>query len=170
VSTSKKRCDPDVGTDQGTGCPSARAPATLCTVPMVSGAGYSLGAAHMCLQKTMAEEKLHGNRVGTSEEPRRETGSTVARASGVLDVAPGRFEAGWKENCMSHKKISAIGLTASRPHDGCNRANVERCRGRRALSTTQYRESRCVVTVTPSIIVRGQSRGIMSSCSSREPT
>jgi hypothetical protein len=49
-------------------CPSARAPAMLCTVPTASGAGYSLGAAHMCLQKTMGEEKLHGNGVGRVQE------------------------------------------------------------------------------------------------------
>jgi hypothetical protein len=53
-----------------TGCPSsARAPATLCTVPKASGAGNrsvlvdsatSHNTAHMCLQRAAAEEVRHG--------------------------------------------------------------------------------------------------------------
>jgi hypothetical protein len=48
----ERQCDPDI---TWTGCPSARAPAMLCTMPKASGAGYRLSAlverihqAHRC--------------------------------------------------------------------------------------------------------------------------
>jgi hypothetical protein len=88
------------GRQHGPGCPFARAPATLCTVPMVSGAGYSFSTVHMCLQRAKAEQSR--SPMGTE--------STVARASDVLDVAEsGTFKVLERELYES-QKIQQSGL------------------------------------------------------------